>query len=231
MGGYTLHPPNSYRFTDDVIGSVVYRAKRSCLQAVDSFDAKKSKRPAHDQLHGWNPTDLISSVEATQEISSEKRKHTQDISSKVCHNRSHPDVICQDTSPLPIANVIGSADITKLLLLGKKIKREQWRKNQQRYREKQEKYQSNLEKSAQLLREEIELLEQRRCSLSSNASITMNVWTAVVEYFRLFRFGVQSNALAAASASMATPSSDQADYVRSVMVQAWCLTQVEEKIT
>ncbi|GMF62728.1 unnamed protein product [Phytophthora fragariaefolia] len=181
MSGCTLHAPNSDRFSDDVIGSVVYRAKRSCFQTVHTFDAKKSKQPVHDQLHGLNPTVLPSCVEAPQEIHSEKRKISQDISNNVCHNRSHTDVICQDSSPLPIASIVGPAAATRILLLGKKIKRAKWRRNQQRYRT------------------ELQCIDNDECMDRGGG------------------FGLQSNAPAAASALMATPSSDQFDCVRSVM--------------
>ncbi|CAI5737203.1 unnamed protein product [Peronospora destructor] len=70
--------------------------------------------------------------------------------------------------------------------------REQCRTNQARYRQKQREYVSKLEVTIAQLREEIPMLEVQRRRFCYNSR--QRVWDVVVEYFQLFRHGVQGDA-------------------------------------
>ncbi|KUF78957.1 bZIP transcription factor 1 [Phytophthora nicotianae] len=67
-------------------------------------------------------------------------------------------------------------------------RREQCRANQARYRQKQIDLVKKVEETVQKLRADIPILELQRNTLRHGGQ--QDVWNVVVEYFRLFRFGV-----------------------------------------
>ncbi|CAH0491286.1 unnamed protein product [Peronospora farinosa] len=69
--------------------------------------------------------------------------------------------------------------------------REQCRTNQARYRQKQREYVSKLEATVAQLREEIPMLEVQRRRFRYDSR--QRVWDVVVEYFQLFRHGVEGD--------------------------------------
>ncbi|KAK1935469.1 hypothetical protein P3T76_010694 [Phytophthora citrophthora] len=67
--------------------------------------------------------------------------------------------------------------------------RELRRLRQVRYRKKKDEYTNNLEEQTRNLRKEIEMLERRQRSVSSFTT-KESVWSTVIEFFRLFRYGL-----------------------------------------
>ncbi|KAI9982173.1 hypothetical protein PInf_008064 [Phytophthora infestans] len=72
-----------------------------------------------------------------------------------------------------------------------KLQRELRRKKQARYRKKQTDHMINLEKENDQLQQEIERLKRRRFSTAAALPPRENLWSAALEYFRLFRHGLQ----------------------------------------
>jgi len=68
-------------------------------------------------------------------------------------------------------------------------RREQCRNNQARYRDRQRGFVHDLEQNIQELGKEIQELTKKRHTLCYGVQTKNNVWSVVVEYFRLLRYG------------------------------------------
>ncbi|KAJ8574542.1 hypothetical protein ON010_g4670 [Phytophthora cinnamomi] len=83
--------------------------------------------------------------------------------------------------------------IPQLLELGVLVGQRQRRENQRRYRKKKEDMFVQLERDTQQLRAEIQTLRHQQVGMLVGVPAkNSNIWDAVVEYFRLFRRGLQS---------------------------------------
>lgn len=69
--------------------------------------------------------------------------------------------------------------------------REIRRLRQIRYRKKKDDYANTLEEETRQLQQQIEKLEQRRRSIAEAVPTEKTLWNVVVEYFRLFRYGLR----------------------------------------
>ncbi|GMF13397.1 unnamed protein product [Phytophthora lilii] len=103
-------------------------------------------------------------------------------------------------------------------------RREQCRTNQARYRDRQRKMAHNLVADVQQLREEVRDLTDYRDTLSFGVQGERSVWSTVVEYFRLFRYGFLSSLSETESASLLDSSvlpgssqKEQKNFLRAAM--------------
>ncbi|KAF4029051.1 hypothetical protein GN244_ATG19251 [Phytophthora infestans] len=92
------------------------------------------------------------------------------------------------------------------------LQRERRRNNQRRYRHKQIALTTNLEIETDHLRDEINQLKRHRSDIAASIPTKENVWYFVVEYFRLFRYGLR-NVVRTPSRSTQNTYNDQLSYV------------------
>ncbi|GMF16202.1 unnamed protein product [Phytophthora lilii] len=108
----------------------------------------------------------------------------------LAHRELHSNTSTRDehhrTSKLP-ANREKGVSVTELLLLGERLERKRRRDSKRRYRKV--KYDS-LDKDIKQLRRVIEQLKQRQCPNHAPVSKKHSVWSAAVEYFHFFRYGL-----------------------------------------
>ncbi|KAG4038630.1 hypothetical protein PC123_g25806 [Phytophthora cactorum] len=107
----------------------------------------------------------------------------------------------------------------KRIRLKTERRREQCRNNQARYRNRQRGFVRELAENVLELQEEIHKLTRERHTLCYSIQTKNNVWSVVVEYFRLLRYGflVPMCAKGSSGASPTADLHDQEYFVRAVM--------------
>ncbi|KAF4032816.1 hypothetical protein GN244_ATG15326 [Phytophthora infestans] len=94
------------------------------------------------------------------------------------------------------------------------LQRERRRNNQRRYRHKQIALTTNLEIETDHLRDEINQLKRHRSDIAASIPTKENVWYFVVEYFRLFRYGLRNVVRTPSRSTQNTQYNDQLSYVQ-----------------
>ncbi|KAF4146171.1 hypothetical protein GN958_ATG04646 [Phytophthora infestans] len=98
------------------------------------------------------------------------------------------------------------------------LQRERRRNNQRRYRHKQIALTTNLEIETDHLRDEINQLKRHRSDIAASIPTKENVWYFVVEYFRLFRYGLRNVVRTPSRSTQNTQYNDQLSCVREAML-------------
>ncbi|KAE8986612.1 hypothetical protein PR003_g24949 [Phytophthora rubi] len=93
--------------------------------------------------------------------------------------------------------------------------REIRRLRQIRYRQKKDSYANTLEEEARVLQQQIEKLGERRRSIAEAVPSEKTLWNVVVEYFRLFRYGLREPLVARQSQEVQPCA--QLDFLRATM--------------
>ncbi|KAJ8571904.1 hypothetical protein ON010_g4929 [Phytophthora cinnamomi] len=227
-----LRPPNIDQLSDNVICSVVTHAKhrRSILVTDTSFEQCDLEENFSLAAVTRNES-IVESAICSPTI--------RGMLSASCNKCPETGAKCEAMTlpkrkPTDSGNMC--AELKQLLLLGEKIQRQRWRDDKRRYRKNKGDHAKCLENTIKRLRQVVEQLGQRRRVLCSNHS----AWSVAVEYFRLFRYGLQSNP-SNSDTTKTKPLSDHLIHLRSAMtpdvifnsgrgegyiVQSWwCLSQ------
>ncbi|OWZ05960.1 hypothetical protein PHMEG_00021858 [Phytophthora megakarya] len=94
-------------------------------------------------------------------------------------------------------------------------KRERSRINQARYRDRQRQHHETVAKSIHELRQEIQALETKRRNIKRCSPTYTSSWTAVSDFFRVFRHGFKASLLSIEDNE--TGSGEQFDFLRNTM--------------
>ncbi|ETN03924.1 hypothetical protein PPTG_15241 [Phytophthora nicotianae INRA-310] len=200
MSSSIFHPPNAHLLSDGIIGSVSARTK-SYRSAFDTrqrvgeramFTASKPPQapvaqPFPEPTVGTAPSGKLSPDIGLTPSTERKRKIQQLSEQPKIHsftagsNPSSP----QGEAPVTCIQRFKQSSTVE------KIQRELRRRKQARYRKKQSDHMMNLEKENEQLQQEVERLKRRRFSTTMAFPPRENLWSAALEYFRLFRHGLQ----------------------------------------
>ncbi|KAG7378358.1 hypothetical protein PHYPSEUDO_010217 [Phytophthora pseudosyringae] len=201
MEFYTLNPPNSQFFSDDVIGSVIQRAgtakrtlevsDRLASQVVGSEKANsRSRFPKEKYARGAlkcpTPSESEGGAEANRSISA------TDISrgktTKLNHEATRRN---QDTGVLTAHT--RHEVVMELILQKQQYQRNLRRARQRRYRQRKDDHLLQLEEDINQIRHEITVLQQRYQAHSAGVLPENNVWKVSLDYFRVFCCGLQKS--------------------------------------
>ncbi|KAG7375592.1 von Willebrand factor A domain-containing protein 8 [Phytophthora pseudosyringae] len=201
MNASVLCPPNSQLLSDGVVREVVQRTKPASslhqLHGPYKGFSQSSLHPATElqkllarDTYSTTPSASTTSV-AVEQVSPKnvKRKRLEQMNRLNLKRLGTGDSNEGDHRPTAGSNSSANQHmkILELIKLGQYSERKRRRDNQRRYRQKQKDVTASLEETNQLLREEIEQLELRRCDILTHD----NVWTATIDYFRVFRQGLR----------------------------------------
>ncbi|KAG4047376.1 hypothetical protein PC123_g17267 [Phytophthora cactorum] len=228
MNFCTLRPPN-YRFlSDNIIGGVVQRRRTSRDVINEEYRNRQSYedcyRPrAAVRTHVPRAVNRSSSTSGRSVIperdaeavlgllslggTKRKRAESPDISSrKLRCARTEASTPQPETDTESLNSEKQEATVAK------------WYEEQHVRRERQIDYMqddriSHLKKQTLKLREEIEKVEYRRREISTALPARQNGWTVAVEYFKLFRHGLQARG----RSSMIRHTDEQLDFLRQTM--------------
>ncbi|ETI39263.1 hypothetical protein L914_14537 [Phytophthora nicotianae] len=168
MDTCALYPPNSQRFSDDVIAGVVQRVRRSDSPHRPHPDEQKRLRKS-----------LTTSKHAPS--SRANALYTADIKRTLQKSRaSGSGTLCHDEIAKTLAQIFLSEQVRL---------RELRRLRQVRYRMKKGVYVDSLDEETRRLREVIKELDQQRCAVFNVAPTADSVWGAAAAYFRVFQHG------------------------------------------
>ncbi|ETP53284.1 hypothetical protein F442_01796 [Phytophthora nicotianae P10297] len=175
----SLHPPTSYSLRDVVIGSVVDRVALHHSKMGLSFLADPEPEPrSATELHFSNQKQFPRLTTTTSE-------NTTELSFK------QPGVFIRR-----VKRRISTS------------RREQCRINQARYRSRQREHEKTISSSICRLRVDIRDLKIRRQDLKRRSRSCNNVWSAAIEYFRLFQRGFMAPLQMSVGPGVSYPSLD-----------------------
>uniref|UniRef100_H3GHJ6 BZIP domain-containing protein n=1 Tax=Phytophthora ramorum TaxID=164328 RepID=H3GHJ6_PHYRM len=197
MDSCVLHPPNSLHLSDNVIGEVVQRAESARRKSVAGTYVMLDADATPSQTHG-RPRKCQKKTRAQSAVPS-------NASSAVL--AKHPQASGSNTQ---------DAAMIELDVAQKTFLRALRRTRQIRYRKKKMDTIIHLGEDVRQLNQDIDKLKQRKRALSTVTPPKESVWSAAIEYFRVFHNGLQVSE-SSAEASMTAQPCIQLDFVRASM--------------
>ncbi|POM68819.1 Hypothetical protein PHPALM_14969 [Phytophthora palmivora] len=149
----------------------------------------------------WRPVDGLLSLKRKREVS--MNFSSSMTPSSVSHAGNETHTPRTDTESVKSENQYGDVVAEEI------YQRELRRARQIRYRKKQDDHMKSVEVGNELLREEIKTLERRKRCVSTIYPVQENIWNVALEYFRVFRNGLQTRAQ--------TSSGNQFEFLRAAM--------------
>ncbi|GMF09967.1 unnamed protein product [Phytophthora lilii] len=170
MQDKTLNPPNCPNMSDDIIGSVAHRRwpLRHSLSANVGYSWYDGPHKEHGSTFQRNSA-------------STANKSVYSITSEVSHTPSMSDLrTIADQSTVKELQEIIKANLARQ------------RRAQRRYVDKKRRETAALEKNVPELREEVACLEDQRDNLVRGVLPNSTIWSASVQYFRVYEYGLSS---------------------------------------
>ncbi|KAG7375822.1 hypothetical protein PHYPSEUDO_015186 [Phytophthora pseudosyringae] len=214
-----LRPPTARVLSDGVIGSVVQRSRNV---------AASGERPAEQRWPRYSHTQETTEHYTPQagttrrhydapkdgpEAPVDRKRKRQEPASLAASKLMLLADSSGDAAKKSARDALAEVVTQDWFIEQQKHQREIRRMRQIRYRKKQQDFMVTLDESNRQLQHEIDMLEQRRRAVSTAVPTERTLWSVAVEYFRLFRYGLQ----ASASAERSTVPSVQLDFLRSTM--------------
>ncbi|GMF09095.1 unnamed protein product [Phytophthora lilii] len=188
--GY-LYPPNSHLLNDEIISAHSKRphayGNQSSVGVVQGFSkSRKRLKQTQAAVHHHEQKRVNRAIDRSAEDNEYKHRHHQAHVATTKRTFAQPRTIT-----LPIKTGIDYASVAELLVLGKMSLRNRRLVNQRRCRKQENDWLLSLEKDTQQLRAKIDRLKEKCYSLTIGNSSRPNIWNVVIEYFGLFRHGIE----------------------------------------